>query len=178
MIMPVIPIIQVDKLHISTNHINLLANLTQITAAVAYFYWGRYVDRHSPLKAVVVNILLNAFIPVFYLVAESKWMLAPAFFLAGITQAGIDLSYFNSILSFASEENASRYQALHSFLLGIRGVIAPVAGGLMVELLRQNGLDFRWLFLVALSFILAGCWMQVMGIRRREREGAKQVAYT
>jgi MFS family permease len=178
MIMPVIPIIQVNKLHISTNHINLLANLTQITAAVAYFYWGRYVDRHSPLKAVVVNILLNALIPVFYLMASDKWMLAPAFFLAGITQAGIDLSYFNSILSFATEENASRYQALHSFLLGIRGVIAPVVGGLIVGLLPHNSLDFRWLFFVALTFILAGCWMQVMGIRRRERETAPQVVYT
>jgi MFS family permease len=178
MIMPVIPIIQVNKLHISTNHINLLANLAQITAAVAYFYWGRYVDRHSPLKAVVLNILLNAFIPVFYLVAESKWMLVPAFFLAGITQAGIDLSYFNSILSFASEENASRYQALHSFLLGIRGVIAPVVGGLIVGLVPHDSLDFRWLFFVALTFILAGCWMQVMGIRRREREAAPQVVYS
>ena len=45
MIAPVIPIIQVDRLHISTNHIALLANLAQITAALAYFYWGRYVDR-------------------------------------------------------------------------------------------------------------------------------------
>jgi MFS family permease len=178
MIAPVIPIIQVDRLHISTNHIALLANLSQITAALAYFYWGRYVDRHSPLKAVVVNILLNALIPLFYLVAGSKWMLIPAFVLGGVTQAGIDLSYFNSILSFASEESASRYQALHSFLLGIRGVIAPVMGGFMIEGLRNYGLDLRWLFVLALSLILAGCWMQVMGIRRRSRELAAEVAYS
>jgi MFS family permease len=179
MIVPVIPFIQVDRLHISTNHIALLANLAQIVAAVSYFYWGRYVDRHSPLKAVVVNILLNALIPVFYLIATSKWMLVPAFCLAGITQAGIDLAYFNSILSFANEENASRYQALHSFLLGIRGVIAPLIGGFMFYVLRENGLDLRWLFLVGLTLILAGCWMQLMGLRRRTRELAKQrVAYS
>lgn len=179
MIAPVIPIIQVDRLHISTIHIALLANLTQITAAVAYFYWGRYVDRHSPLKAVVVNILLNAAIPLFYVIAADKWMLVPAFFLSGVTQAGIDLSYFNSILSFATEETASRYQALHSFLLGIRGVTAPLMGGLMLDALQKNGLDLRWLFVVALTFILVGCWMQVMGIRRRNQEALKtQVVYT
>jgi MFS family permease len=176
MIAPVIPIIQVDRLHISTTHIALLANLAQITAALAYFYWGRYVDRHSPLKAVVVNILLNALIPLFYLVAGNKWMLIPAFLLSGVTQAGIDLSYFNSILSFATEETASRYQALHSFLLGIRGVLAPVLGALMIRDLRSSGLDIRWLFVVALTLILTGCWMQVVGIRRRER--AAEVAYS
>jgi MFS family permease len=176
MIAPVIPIIQVDRLHISTTHIALLANLAQITAAMAYFFWGRYVDRHSPLKAVVLNILLNALIPLFYLVAGNKWMLIPAFILGGVTQAGIDLSYFNSILSFATEESASRYQALHSFLLGIRGVLAPVLGGFMIEGLRNYGLDLRWVFVVALTLILTGCWMQVIGIRRRER--APEVAYS
>jgi MFS family permease len=176
MIAPAIPIIQVDRLHISTKNIALLANLAQMTAAGAYFYWGRYVDRHSPLKAVVVNILLNALIPLFYLTAGNKWMLVPAFLLAGITQAGIDLSYFNSILSFATEANASRYQALHSFLLGIRGVIAPLIGGFMVEVLGKDGLNR--LFMLALTFILAGCWMQLMGIVRRNRELETQVAYS
>ncbi len=178
MIAPAIPFIQVYRLHISTGSIALLANLAQVTAALAYFYWGRYVDRHSPLKAVVMNILLNALIPIFYLTAMSPWMLVPAFFLSGITQAGIDLSYFNSVLSFANEENASRYQALHSFLQGIRGVIAPVMGGLMIEGLHRAGLDLRWLFLLALTLILTGCWMQMVGIRRRSRELAKKVAFS
>jgi MFS family permease len=175
---PAIPFIQVDRLHISTNHMALLANLAQVTAAMAYFYWGRYVDRRSPLKAVVMNIVLNAFIPLIYLVAWNRWVLVPAFFLSGITQAGIDLSYFNSILSFASEESATRYQALHQFLLGIRGLFAPLIGGAMIHALRANGLDLRWVFVVGLVGILAGCWMQVMGVRRRALESKGQVAYS
>jgi MFS transporter, DHA1 family, inner membrane transport protein len=178
MVAPAIPIVQVDWLHISTIHIAWLTNLGQITAVMAYFYWGRYVDRHSPLKAVVLNILLNAFIPIVYLTAGNKWMLIPAFLLGGITQAGIDLSYFNSILGFASEENASRYQALHSFLLGIRGVIAPLIGGFMIEQMHQMNWDLRWLFALALAFILTGCWMQLMGIRRQDRKPATEVVYS
>ena len=152
--------------------------LAQVTGAVAYFYWGRYVDHHSPLKAVVMNIMLNALIPMIYLVAWNRWVLVPAFFLSGITQAGIDLSYFNSILSFANEETATRYQALHQFLLGIRGLFAPLIGGLMIHELRANGLDLRWVFVVGLIGILAGCWMQVIGIRRRARELKGQVAFS
>ena len=165
MLAPAIPLIQVDRLHISTTHIALLANLAQVTAAVSYFFWGRYVDRHSPIKAVILNILLNALIPIFYLLAWDKWMLVPAFILSGVTQAGIDLWYFNSILSFAREENASRYQALHSFLLGIRGILAPLLGAYLIGALPKIGdqPDLSWLFGIALTLILVGCWMQLIG---------------
>ena len=54
--------------------------------------------------------------------------------------------------------------------------LAPLVGGFMVEALGKDGLN--WLFMLALTFILAGCGMQVMGIRRRNREIAPQVAYS
>jgi MFS family permease len=167
MLMPVIPIVQVDQLKISTASIALLANVSQITAAIAYFYWGRYVDRHSPVKAVIINIVLNLFIPICYYYAVNFWYLVPAFILSGITMAGIDLSYFNSVLSFAGEQNATRYQALQSFLLGIRGTIAPFVGSALMRLFHGNGWEIRGIFLVALFFILAGCWMQMVGLRRK-----------
>lgn len=175
---PVIPLVQVDQLHISTRHIALLANLAQLTTALSYFFWGRYVDRRGPLPVVVINIMLSALIPVCYFFADSVWMIAPAFVLSGITQAGIDLSYFNGILSFSNAENASRYQALHSFMLGIRGLTAPFIGGGLSQLLTARGLDLRYVFLVALAFILIGCWMQLAGLRRspRPRPGVPAVA--
>jgi MFS family permease len=164
---PVIPIVQVDQLKISTASIALLANISQITAAIAYFYWGRYVDRHSPVKAVIINIILNLFIPICYYFAVNFWFLVPAFILSGITMAGIDLSYFNSVLSFAGEQNATRYQALQSFLLGIRGTIAPFVGSALMRLFHGNGWEIRGIFLVALFFIFTGCWMQMAGLRRK-----------
>jgi MFS family permease len=164
---PVIPIVQVDQLKISTASIALLANLSQVTAAVAYFYWGRYVDRHNPVRAVILNILLNIFIPLCYYLAVNIWFLVPAFILSGVTMAGIDLSYFNSVLLFAGEQNATRYQALQSFLLGIRGTIAPFVGSALMRLFHGNGWEIRGIFLVALFFIFAGCWMQMVGLRRK-----------
>src|SRR5262249_8539321 len=122
---PIIPLIQVDQLGMTTTQMSWLANLAQIVAVGAVFYWGRYIDLHSPQRAVVMNILWNALIPLFYIGAGSYWMLVPAFLIAGITNAGIDLSYFSAILGFAGEKTVSRYQALQSFLLGIRGTIAP-----------------------------------------------------
>lgn len=167
MIGPLIPIYQVDRLHITTAQLGLLTQIAQVAMIFAYFYWGRYVDLKSPLRAVVVNVLLNALIPLVYFFSGNVWHLVPAFVLQGITNAGIDLSYFNSILTFANEENAARYQALHSFLLGIRGTLAPFAGVAILHALEQSGTDVKYLFLVGLVLILAGCWMQVVGVRTR-----------
>jgi MFS family permease len=171
LMMPIIPLIQVDQLHMASKEISWLSNLTQIVAVGSYFYWGRYIDLRSPQRAVVMNILINALIPCFYLVATNFWMLVPAFAIAGITNAGIDLSYFSAILSFADEKTVSRYQALQSFLLGIRGSIAPFAGGALGAALAAHRLNLRLAFLVALVFIVTGCWMQVVAMRRQERGG-------
>ncbi len=164
---PIIPIIQVDYLRMGPRELSWMVILSQLVAVCAYFYWGRFIDTHSPQRAVVLNILLNALIPLFYLIAPNYLLLVPAFILAGVTGAGIDLSYFSAILSFASEETVSRYQALQSFLLGIRGTIAPFVGGAMVKWLTGHELDLRLAFYVALVFIVAGCWMQVIAMRRQ-----------
>jgi hypothetical protein len=47
---------------------------------------------------------------------------------------------------------------------------------MLIRSLQSYGLDMRWLFVLALTLILTGCWMQVIGIRRRER--AAEVAYS
>jgi MFS family permease len=167
LMMPIIPLIQVDQLHMTTAEVSWLASIGQIVAVGAYFYWGRYIDLRSPQRAVVVNIMLNAMIPLVYLGAQNFWMLVPAFLISGITNAGIDLSYFSAILSFANERTVSRYQALQSFLLGIRGSIAPFAGGALGAYLAHHQLNLRYAFMVALIFITVGCWMQIVAMRRQ-----------
>ncbi|MBI3910095.1 MAG: MFS transporter [Armatimonadetes bacterium] len=173
LITPIIPLVQVDRLHMRTNDLSLLANLSQVVAVFAYFYWGRYVDRRSPQRAVTLNILVNALVPIFYILAigvGQAWVLIPAFLVSGAIMAGIDLSYFNALLSFSQEHNVARYQALQSFLLGVRGTVAPFIGSMLVSYLDAHSLDRRYAFVVALVFILTGCWMQMMATRRQEAE--------
>jgi len=170
-LMPIYPLVQVDQLGMRTDDLAHLQNLAQIVAVLAYFYWGRYVDRRSPQRAVTVNILLNAWIPIVYIQAMAvgeAWVLLPAFLISGVVMAGIDLSYFNALLGFAREQNVARYQALQSFLLGLRGTVAPFIGSGLVRALDAHRLDRRWAFVIALVFILAGCWMQIVATRRHE----------
>lgn len=170
---PIIPLIQVDEMHIAKGQLGVLVNITQVAMIGAYFYWGRFVDRHGPQRAVVLNILINATIPVTYILTgafehPNAWMLLPAYVLSGVVGAGIDLSYFSAILTFSGHDNVSRYQALQSFLLGIRGTVGPLLGGFLATLLPANGLNLRWAFVLGIVFMLCGAWMQVVAMRRQE----------
>jgi MFS family permease len=117
--------------------------------------------------------LLNTAVPLVYILTgvipgANAWSLLPAFLISGVVMAGIDMSYFSALLTFAGPENVSRYQALQSFLLGIRGSVAPFIGGSMAVLLRARNLDLRWAFAVGLFFMLVGAWMQWVAMKRQE----------
>jgi MFS family permease len=173
MTIPIIPLVQVDILSITKTQLAVMANVLQVVAIVSYFYWGRYVDRYSPQRAVVINVLLNALVPAVYMLTAAipganAWVLLPAFAISGVVAAGIDLSYFNALLTFAGPDNVSRYQALQSFLLGIRGTIAPFAGSFLATVLKANGQDLRWAFMAGVVLMLVGAWMQFVAMRRQE----------
>jgi len=178
---PILPLLQVDELHIQEWQVSVLTVAMQLVTAGAFFYWGRFVDMRSPQLGVAVNILLNSTIPLFYILAgtllpASPWVLFPAYIITGIVGAGIDLSYFGALLTFAGDRDVSRYQALQSFLLGVRGSIAPFIGGAMVHFLKAHHLNLRWAFVVSLAFILTGCWMQVVAMRRQAAIKARDAA--
>jgi predicted MFS family arabinose efflux permease len=173
MTIPLIPVIQVNELHISKSEVAVLTNVMQVVAVVAYFYWGRYVDRRSPQRAVVVNILFNTTVPMVYILTAfvpgvNAWTLLPAYLFSGLVLAGIDMAYFNALLTFSGPENVSRYQALQSFLLGIRGSIAPFVGSWLAEGLKAHHQNLRWVFVIGLVFMFTGAWMQLMATRRQE----------
>jgi hypothetical protein len=170
---PIIPIVQNDLLNINPAQLSILFNIMQGVMIVAYFYWGRFVDMRSPQQAVVINIFLTTLIPVTYLVSAAVpganyWVLLPAYLVSGIVGPGIDISYFSAILSFSGPENVGRYQALQSFLLGIRGTIAPFIGSAMAAALKASGHDLRWSFAVGIVFMCGGAWMQRVAMRRQE----------
>ena len=164
---PLYPVFQVDNLHITAAQVALLSNIATIIWMFSYFYWGKYVDMRSPLKAVVINVLLISLVPLVYFMAKNVWMLIPAAVITGITMGGVELSYFNSILYFAKEGRESHYQALHSFLLGIRGTIAPFIGAAIILAFKSGGIDVRYVFLISMALMLLGAGLQLVGVKSR-----------
>ena len=165
MAVPVYTIYQVDVLHITASWVAILMNITQVVWMLSYVFWARYIDSVSPLKLVMINTALAAIMPLNYLVAFEVWMLVPFAVVGGIVNAGIELSYFNSVMHFSTPENSAQYQAMHSLLLGVRGIIGPFAGAAMARSLIVSGGDIRWVFAASGVLILAGAVLQRLGMR-------------
>lgn len=173
MLLPIYPIFQNESLNMEYWQLAVLTNVQSVAWMFAYLYWGRYVDRRSPLKATVVNVYLTIFVSLGYCISTNWWMLLPAHIIAGITNAGIELAYFNSILAFSEEERTSHYQALFSFLIGIRGTIAPIAGAKLAASFAVNHWDLRYTFLIAACIMFIGATMQLIGLRRVQHRNVK-----
>lgn len=169
MIIPVLTIYQVDYLHISSQWIGILTNTSQIVWMLAYVFWGRLADQVSPLKIVLINSLLAAVIPLNHIFATEVWMLLPMALVQGVVNAGIELSYFNSVMHFSSSDNAAQYQGMHSLLLGVRGVIAPFVGAWLAHALKEWGADIRWAFALGATLVLLGSALQWYGLRHPVR---------
>jgi len=172
LVVPLFPIFQVDVLHITTSQVSVLANTSAIMTTMAYFYWGPYVDRRTPLRGAAIGVLLFSAMPLTYaLVASfpnllplaSRWLLLlPAMAIVGVASAALDLSYFNSLLRFSPPDRVSHYQAVHMSLLGVRGVTAPLLGAALVQ---RNLVEMQTLFFTAAGMCLASVALQVYGVR-------------
>lgn len=162
-VVPLYPIFQVDVLHITAGQIALIGNTTTIVWMLSYLYWGKHVDERCPVTATMISVLIGALVPLTYFFAKKVWMLYPSALFSGITMAGTELAYFNSILLLAKNGRESQYQALHSFLFGIRGTIAPFAG----VALYKAGIDIRNVFLIGFILMVLGGILQIKSIPSR-----------
>jgi len=130
---------------------------------LGYFYWGSRLDRPKPDKAVAWQMFWWAFIPLAYLVATQWWMLLPAKALQGFVNAGVDLVYLTGVIYFAPTERVSQYYAVFTTLMGIRGVLGPLLGGLV---LQYHILSMQAVFVISAVVILASVGVQLIGCRK------------
>lgn len=161
MVVPLYALYQIDVLGISNTQIANLANFSSLLSIAGMFFWGRFIDRRGAPVTVLLSIVLIAAIPLVYLFAHSVSGLLVAAALAGFGFAGIELSYMQSILGYAEPGRAAQYQSLHSLLLGIRGVLAPLVG---VPLMKAWG--YPAAFWLAFALMVAGGVLQWAATRR------------
>lgn len=160
MVIPLYALYQVDVLRISNTQIANLVNFVSLCSIAGSFFWGRFIDRHGAPRVVLLSILHITLIPIVYLSHPSVSLLFLASALAGFGFAGIELSYLQSILGYAERGRAAQYQSLHSLLLGVRGVCAPL---LSIPLKQQLG--YEPVFAFALVIMVVGAAMQGLALK-------------
>ena len=126
------PILLVDHFNAPNSFVGFMTALQAASAIIAYFVWGRFIDRGSSLRMTVINTALVLLMPLGYLLAPSTLFLLPVAVVAGITNAGGDITFFTNIVQLAPRERVGDYAVAQSSLMGIRGTIAPFAASALL----------------------------------------------
>ena len=156
----IIPILLVDHFKASNSFIGALAVVTSATMIVAYAVWGRVIDRGSSIRLTLVNTVLTLLVPIGYIAAPDVWALLPVAMIAGIVNAGGELTFFTNIVQLAPRERIGEYAAAQSLLMGVRGTVAPFVASALLGVI-----DARAVLLTGVLFMTFGAWIMAGAVR-------------
>lgn len=152
MAMAVIPIYAVDVLDISYKEL-----ITALLVCQGFGYvltsrvWGHQLNLVPIFKLMACVIFCFILFGVFILFASVySQCLYIAYFIYGIAQAGSRLCWNLSGPIFSKEKNSTVYSSVNILTVGVRGLIAPLLGGVLCATLSAY---FVLLIFIGVSFI-------------------------
>ncbi|MCL5098536.1 MAG: MFS transporter [Candidatus Omnitrophica bacterium] len=148
--------------------VSLIALLTGVIPNVARLtmslVWGWLFDH---IDFFVMRIMLNTSyalgILVFFM-SHDLWSLAMGAVIYGVSNAGGDLAWGLWITKFAPASRVADYMAVHSFLTGFRGVLAPLVA---FNLLTHPAMSMPRLGLIGVGLIMLASLILVPELRPR-----------
>lgn len=155
------PILLVDHFNAPNSFVGFMTALQAGSAVIAYFVWGRFIDRGSSLRMTVINTALVLLMPLGYLLAPSTTFLLPVAIVAGITNAGGDITFFTNIVQLAPRERVGDYAVAQSSLMGVRGTIAPFAASALLTVFTA-----QMVMVFAMGLMAVGLVVMHRAVRR------------
>ncbi len=166
----IVPIMLVDHFDAPNSFVGGLAALASVTAAGAFIFWGRLIDRGSSLQLSAYASTLLLLVPLTYMFAPSIWFLVPLAVVQGIATACFEITYHTNVVQVAPPGRVLDYATAQSFLLGIRGTIAPFTASLLMALIAP-----RMVLAVAITFMVLGLALYYRAVRQYAPERVVEV---
>jgi len=159
---PVIPIYLVNHLKLSYTT-NFLAKgiISQVGLLLLSPYLGRLHDRIHPFRFISIAFGMLVAFPVMIIISSlfvnvgfvAVGLVFIAYLMFGIAMAAVNISWNMSSIYFAGNDEAAMYQSVHVTMTGIRGIIAPVLGFVLMKV-----------FNIMAVFVAAGCFLATASI--------------
>lgn len=173
-LLPIVPIFLVRDLELDYTSIGLAKGLMAQSGMILLSpVLGRVLEQMKPIRFCARVFLCLAGFPLLLLAAWASQgvmdnalvlpLVFAAFLFFGIAMSGINLAWSLSSIHFAGSRDPSAYQSVHSALVGIRGVTAPLIGFLMLRYAST-----AWGFLFS-SLLLATAAALMARMARSER---------
>ena len=154
MMMPLVPILLVDRFHASNFFVGELAFVTALARLSTLYLWGHRIDRRGGIAVTRDNLFLMAFVPLCYAFAQGLSLFLLAALISGAAMAGLELGVMSSCIVLAKGKDPAMTMAVHQTFLGARGILAPVVGILLSHLF-----GFRIAFISSSCLVLLGSFL-------------------
>lgn len=145
---PVVPVFQVDQLHITAQWVGYLATASAAASVLGYLYWGKILDRFGPFRLMLFVVSILSITGITYALARSVPVLLIASAAQGLAFSGGDLGYASAAMRFGKRDSAAAYAGTWAFLQACRGIPGPFLGAFLL-----NQVGPRPVFLLSLC-----CW--------------------
>jgi MFS family permease len=137
---------------------DVVAMLTGVIPHAARFVmspvWGHLFDRMNFFGLrMTLNVGFALGILGFF-TSDSAWGLIAAAVIYGISNAGGDVAWSLWVTRFAPPERVAEYMSVHTFLTGVRGVLAPAAAFYCIDRFPVGGLAAGCAILIGLACLV------------------------
>lgn len=154
--LPLYPLILVDKVQISNITAGIFGALYSGMWLAGFFFWGRFLDRHSLAASLKLFFALAVFIPLIYLLTYNIWFLALAQCAAGLTFAAIELIGYIVITRMSEHKETPRYMAVYVVFGGLRGATAPFISPVIMNYFGADTVSAVSLIFMLTAFLIVG----------------------
>ena len=167
MLSPVVPLYFTDELNLSYEQISAARVLiASLGVAALGPLMGRFMDRFHPVRLCILSFAIVAFYPVALAVAGLQHVFSPvimaymAFAIYSMGMSGINVTWNVGSISFAPSGQGGYYQGIHVAMVGVRGVVGPLTGFIVLRLLGYQQVFWTAaVFFMSAAFSSAWLWI-------------------
>ena len=150
LLVPIYPLYQVNKMGLTNFQIGQLSIFWMIGWFISAPFWGSLNDKKNPLIVIKSAIILFLISPFIYFMDPIFYILPLASITAGAAGSALEVGWLNQIIKLGKGKSAV-YSGIYLTGLGLRGLIGPLIGGLLI-----NYLSFNNIFVIALMLMASG----------------------
>jgi MFS family permease len=156
---PLLPLVQIDRLHLTLGSIGLLSAINATATTASYFAWSRLSDGRGPVHVLLGGVVLGATAPVVYALADGFGPLCFAALAMGLSfsafDVGVTLLLSREVLVADRPAMLSAWNATTS----VAGIAAPLLTGGAA----QAGISIPALLLACAACAAVGSLLYVLG---------------
>jgi len=152
--MPANPLVLADVVRATTTQVGVFAAAGAVAALVANAGWGRFADRRSNLRALRLVYCLGVITALLYAVADSAWIMVLVAVSDAAMTTGLDLVWMLALIEVAGARRTAHYAAISATLAGVRGIVGPLVGAVVVE-----HVGIQAVYVVAASLMISAAWL-------------------